>query len=83
MSVLQKVAARTASVSEDELEIRLMNLVRLLPDIEHRISFMKVEKIIRLMDEKEAVAHRLLALKLVFPSAGVRGLPCVALLFST
>lgn len=70
MKVLQKVAAQKASVSEAELESRLTNLVRLLPDIEHRIGFMKVERILKLMDEKEAVAQRLLALKLIFPAAG-------------
>jgi hypothetical protein len=64
------VAAQTAAISEEELEKRLTNLVRLLPDIEQRIKFMKVESIIKLMDEKEAVAQRLLALKRIFPSAG-------------
>jgi hypothetical protein len=68
--VLQKVAAQQARISEEELEVGLTNLVRLLPDIEQRIGYMKVEKIMKLMDEKEAVARRLLALKLIFPSAG-------------
>ena len=80
--VLQKVAAQKVSISEAELESRLTSLVKLLPDIEHRVGFMKVERMLKLMDEKEAVAQRLLDLKLIFPSAGAQPSCCTLLLSS-
>jgi hypothetical protein len=53
------------------LEKQLSTLLQLLPDIQRKMNAMKPDLLLKLMNDKGAVANRLLALKTIFPSAGV------------
>jgi hypothetical protein len=66
---LQKLAAQDGSLSESEIRGKLDELIALLPGIEARLSSLKPDIVLRLAHDTDAVAHKLLQLKGVFPGA--------------
>ena len=67
--VMQRIAADTLDIGEAEMEVRLEQLVEVLPDILPRMSTMKPETVARLAANPQQLAEKLLQLKTLLPEA--------------
>ena len=68
-SALQKVAAQSGDLTEGQIQERLTEVTALLPDIESRLPSLKPELLLKLVQDRDAIADKLLHLKAAFPAA--------------
>uniref|UniRef100_A0A061RQ02 Uncharacterized protein n=1 Tax=Tetraselmis sp. GSL018 TaxID=582737 RepID=A0A061RQ02_9CHLO len=76
LRLLKTFIAKEHGIPEEHLEGRLVELIRLLPDIEGKLPKMKVQIVGALVADTQNVARRLVALKGILPGANVSQLAC-------
>lgn len=73
---MKYVAAQSMGISADDAQARLEQLALVLPDLQSQLHTMHPSVLSALLQDVEAVAEKMLALRRLFPAANVSGMVC-------